>query len=54
MATIYHGMGIDPEREFLTPEGRPVPIVPGTGRVISELFLISDCQNRESVESCGL
>ena len=38
MATIYHGMGIDPEREFLTPEGRPVPIVPGTGRVISELF----------------
>ena len=38
MATIYHGMGIEPEREFLTPEGRPVPIVPGTGRVISELF----------------
>ena len=38
MATIYHGMGIDPEREFLTPEGRPVPIVPGTGRVIPGLF----------------
>ena len=37
MATIYRGMGIDPEREFLTLRP-PVPIVPGTGRVISELF----------------
>jgi uncharacterized protein (DUF1501 family) len=38
VATIYHSMGIDPRREFKTPEGRPVPIVPGEGRVIPGLF----------------
>ena len=37
-ATIYHCLGIDPKTEFHTPEGRPVPIVPGEGRVIKELF----------------
>jgi hypothetical protein len=37
-ATIYRVLGIDPQTEFRTPEGRPVPIVPGNGRVISELF----------------
>jgi len=37
-ATIYHCLGINPKTEFHTPEGRPVPIVPGEGRVISELF----------------
>ena len=37
-ATIYHGMGIHPETEFKTAEGRPIPIVPGEGRVIPGLF----------------
>ena len=37
-ATIYHCLGINPKTEFHTPEGRPIPIVPGEGRVISELF----------------
>jgi uncharacterized protein (DUF1501 family) len=37
-ATIYYALGIDPQTEFYTPEGRPVPIVPGEGRVIPGLF----------------
>jgi len=37
-ATIYHSMGIDPKTEFRTPEGRPVPLVDGNGRVIDGLF----------------
>jgi hypothetical protein len=36
-ATIFHCLGIDPKTEFLTPEGRPIPIVPGTGRLIEGL-----------------
>jgi uncharacterized protein (DUF1501 family) len=35
-ATIYHLMGIDPNEEFHTPEGRPVKIVNG-GKVIEGL-----------------
>ena len=37
-ATIYHVLGIDPKTLFHTAEGRPIPIVPGTGRVIQPLF----------------
>ncbi len=37
-ATIYHCLGIPPQTTFHTPEGRPIPIVPGEGRVIHELF----------------
>lgn len=37
-ATIYNTMGINPKTEFYTQEGRPIPIVPGHGRVIHELF----------------
>jgi hypothetical protein len=37
-ATIYHCLGMDPKTEFHTPEGRPIPIVPGNGRVIRELL----------------
>jgi hypothetical protein len=37
-ATIYHCLGIDPKTEYKTVEGRPIPIVPGDGRVIRELF----------------
>jgi arylsulfatase A-like enzyme len=36
-ATMYRLMGIDPEDEFYTPEGRPVKIV-NNGRVIHELL----------------
>jgi hypothetical protein len=36
-ATIYHLMGIDTTEDFLTPEGRPVPIVNG-GRVMRDLL----------------
>jgi uncharacterized protein (DUF1501 family) len=35
-ATIYHCLGINPDDEFLTPEGRPVKIV-NNGRVIPGL-----------------
>ena len=37
-ATIYRCMGIDGKTEYKTPEGRPVPIVPGNGRVIPGLM----------------
>jgi uncharacterized protein (DUF1501 family) len=37
-ATIYHALGINPQTKFHTPEGRPVPIVPGSGRLIEGLF----------------
>lgn len=37
-ATIYHVLGIDPKTVFHTPERRPVPIVPGDGHVITDLF----------------
>ena len=36
-ATMYHLLGIDPEDEFYTPEGRPVKIV-NNGKVIRELL----------------
>jgi uncharacterized protein (DUF1501 family) len=36
-ATMYHLLGIDPNEEFYTPEGRPVRIV-NNGRVIDELL----------------
>lgn len=36
-ATIYDRLGIDPKTEFHTPEGRPIPIVAGNGRVIEGL-----------------
>lgn len=36
-ATMYRCLGIDPEDEFHTPEGRPVKIV-GDGRVIGDLL----------------
>jgi uncharacterized protein (DUF1501 family) len=36
-ATMYHLLGIDPNEEFYTPEGRPVRIV-NNGRVIQELL----------------
>jgi uncharacterized protein (DUF1501 family) len=36
-ATIYHLLGINPDEEFHTPEGRPVRVV-NNGRVIRELL----------------
>lgn len=36
-ATIHHCVGINPDKIFLTPEGRPVSVV-NNGHVISELF----------------
>jgi uncharacterized protein (DUF1501 family) len=36
-ATMYHLLGIDPEEEFYTPEGRPVKIA-NNGRVIHDLL----------------
>ncbi len=36
-ATLFHQMGIDPEDEFYTPEGRPVKIA-NQGRLIRELI----------------
>jgi uncharacterized protein (DUF1501 family) len=36
-ATMYHLLGIDPDDEFYTPEGRPVRIV-NNGKVIDELL----------------
>ncbi|HKB36494.1 MAG TPA: DUF1501 domain-containing protein, partial [Gemmataceae bacterium] len=36
-ATVYHLLGIDPEQEFHTPEGRPVKIV-NNGKVIDALL----------------
>ena len=36
-ATMYHLMGIDPNAEFFTPDGRPVKIA-NNGRVIHELL----------------
>jgi uncharacterized protein (DUF1501 family) len=36
-ATMYHLLGIDPDDEFYTPEGRPVKLV-NNGRVIRELL----------------
>lgn len=36
-ATLYHCLGIDPNEEFYTPEGRPVKIV-NDGKIIRELL----------------
>jgi hypothetical protein len=36
-ATLYHLLGIDPDDEFYTPEGRPVKVA-NNGRVIQELL----------------
>ena len=37
-ATIYQLLGIDPQRELHTPDGRPVRIAPHTAEVIEELI----------------
>jgi hypothetical protein len=36
-ATLCAGIGIDPERENISPEGRPIPLVDREGRVVSEI-----------------
>ena len=36
-ATLYHVLGVDPEEEFYTPEGRPVKVV-NNGRVIQAIL----------------
>jgi hypothetical protein len=36
-ATIYHALGIDPEKEYVTPTGRPIRLA-NDGKVIHELF----------------
>lgn len=36
-ATIYQALGIDYRREYMTPQGRPVPIV-ASGEPVAELF----------------
>jgi len=36
-ATMYHLMGIDPNAEFFTPDGRPVKIA-NSGRIIHDLL----------------
>src|SRR4029078_7434806 len=42
--SIYTKLGINPHKELLTPEGRPVAIVNG-GTPIAEVFLFSSAQN---------
>jgi uncharacterized protein (DUF1501 family) len=37
-ASIYHALGIDPQHEYFTPNGRPVLLVP-EGKVMAELFV---------------
>jgi hypothetical protein len=37
-ATIYRLLGIDPQRELHTPDGRPVRIAPPTAEVVGELI----------------
>jgi len=37
-ATMFAQLGINPKHEFITPEGRPVPIVGSGGRVIRKLL----------------
>jgi hypothetical protein len=36
-ATLFHALGIDPEKEYVTPSGRPVRLA-NDGKVIRELF----------------
>jgi len=38
-ATIYCLLGIDPQSEFQTPDGRPVRVVPFESKVIAELLI---------------
>ena len=37
LRTVFHLMGVDADRTYLTPLGRPVPIVNG-GRIVTELL----------------
>ena len=37
LRTVFHLMGVDSDKTYLTPLGRPVPIVNG-GKVIDELL----------------
>ncbi len=37
-ATIYHSLGVNPGKIFISGDGRPFPIVPHGGEVIEELF----------------
>jgi hypothetical protein len=38
MATMYHAMGIDYQREYHTPLGRPVKILPTAAEPVRELL----------------
>ncbi len=37
LATVFTAVGVDPTKENLTWEGRPIPLVPKVGKVIEEL-----------------
>jgi hypothetical protein len=37
-ATIYHAVGLDPTKEYVTPTGRPIRLANDPGTVIRELF----------------
>lgn len=37
MIALYHALGIDPEKEYMTPSGRPIRLANG-GNVIREPF----------------
>lgn len=36
-ASLFHALGFDPQKEYVTPEGRPIKLVP-KGAVVRELF----------------
>jgi hypothetical protein len=38
MATICTALGIDPAKEQLLPDGRPLPIVEKGGKCVDEVF----------------
>jgi hypothetical protein len=37
VATLYHAVGLDPNKEYVTPSGRPIRLA-NDGKVVRELF----------------
>ena len=49
-ATLCAGIGISPEHENISPEGRPIPLVDRGGKVIEEIAAVPDSKKNKNQE----
>ena len=52
-ATMCAGIGVSPDHENISPEGRPVPLVDRGGKVIEEIAAIPESEKKVKKNSQG-